>query len=151
MQPTISTQPSPQRSALMKRVRQRQTDIENTVGAMLLSLGVQPQKNVRDLPGSPDFALHSRKVAIFVHGCFWHFHHQGSCPLSRVPKSNRLFWHHKLRGNAARDGRKAKELRAIGWKVLTIWQCQLERRASSVRTRIEKAVGQAALNKLLPK
>jgi DNA mismatch endonuclease (patch repair protein) len=73
------------------------------------------------LPGSPDIAFPGRKVAIFVHGCFWHAH---GCAKGRAPKSRLEYWRPKLDANRERDVRKAAELAAQGWRVITVWQCE---------------------------
>jgi DNA mismatch endonuclease (patch repair protein) len=77
------------------------------------------------LPGRPDIVLPRHGVCIFVHGCFWHLHR--NCKDARIPKTKRAWWRKKLEGNAARDKRQAAALRRIGWRVLTIWECQTER------------------------
>jgi len=73
------------------------------------------------LPGSPDIVMAGRRVAIFVHGCFWHVHK--GCRYARMPATRPEFWKTKLEANAARDSRVAESLRAQGWRVLTVWEC----------------------------
>jgi DNA mismatch endonuclease (patch repair protein) len=75
------------------------------------------------LAGRPDLVFAGRKAVIFVHGCFWHRHE--NCKLARMPKSRLEFWEPKLESNKARDARKIEELRAAGWRVLVVWECQL--------------------------
>lgn len=111
----------PVRSALMKRVRQKRTTAEERVAAVLRELGVHYRRNVRSLPGSPDFANKKRGWAIFVMGCFWH-HHTG-CPRATVPKRNREFWERKFRDNRNRDAAKVRALRARGFRVILVWEC----------------------------
>lgn len=115
----------PIRSALMGRVRQRGTAAELTVGHLLRSLGASYRLNVRALPGSPDFANRKWKWAVFVHGCFWH-QHQG-CRYATTPKTNRAFWLEKFKANRLRDARSARKLRADGYEVGLIWECQIDR------------------------
>jgi DNA mismatch endonuclease, patch repair protein len=91
---------------------------------LLRSAGFCFRRNVRSLPGSPDFANKSRRLAVFVNGCFWH-HHKG-CPRATIPKRNRSFWIEKLATNRKRDARKIRQLRAMGYRVLLLWECQLE-------------------------
>lgn len=79
-----------------------------------------------NLPGKPDIVLPKYKTAIFVHGCFWHFHK--SCPEGRIPTSNSIFWDEKLRANVSRDERNIKKLKNDGWQVLVVWECKLERK-----------------------
>jgi DNA mismatch endonuclease, patch repair protein len=75
------------------------------------------------VPGNPDLVVAKRKQAIFVHGCFWHGH---ACPSATLPKSNRECWEGKQNSNAHRDKRNARKLRESGWKVLTIWECEIK-------------------------
>lgn len=90
-----------------------------------------------DLPGRPDFTFRERRVCIFVHGCFWH-----GCPRCyRQPRTNVTFWKAKVVGNHARDLRSARRLRAMGYKVLTVWECELRgSRIARVLTRVERAI-----------
>lgn len=110
------------RSELMRRVRSRGTRPENAVAAALRSLGVSYRRNVKRLPGTPDFANQSAGWIIFVHGCFWH-RHEG-CPRTTTPKHNATFWADKFLNNVERDARKAQELKSRGLCVLTVWECQ---------------------------
>lgn len=120
-----STRPAPETSARMARIRQKGTKIESIVAAALRDLGLHYRKNVRKLPGSPDFANRSRRWAVFVHGCFWH-HHAG-CHRATIPKSNRGFWIAKFRDNRRRDARCIGRLRREGYRVIVIWECQQHR------------------------
>nr|WP_298280261.1 very short patch repair endonuclease [uncultured Bradyrhizobium sp.] len=106
----------------MARVRQKGTKIETKVATVLRDLGVNYRKNVRALPGSPDFANRSGRWAIFVNGCFWH-HHIG-CPKATIPKSNRNFWIAKFRDNRRRDARSMARLLRAGYRVIVVWECQ---------------------------
>lgn len=113
------------RSALMAKVRQSQTRPEIEIAASLRSVGLAYRRNVRSLPGSPDFANKKRKWAIFVNGCYWHHHH--GCKRATIPKSNTNFWIAKFRDNRARDARSIRLLRALGYKVLVVWECSATR------------------------
>ncbi|GGK44763.1 very short patch repair endonuclease [Salinarimonas ramus] len=113
-----------QRRALMQRVRQRKTAPEEAVAALLRSLGITYRRNVRSLPGSPDFANKSRGWAIFVNGCFWH--HHTACGRATLPKNNADFWRAKFAANRSRDARKISELRRTGMRVVVVWECELE-------------------------
>lgn len=113
---------SASRSALMARVRQRGTDLEALVARELRAHDVRYRKNVRDLPGSPDFANKRRRLAIFVHGCFWHGH--TACKLAKVPTHNREFWRAKLDANRRRDAAAIRRLRAMGYRVRIVWGCE---------------------------
>lgn len=113
----------PHRSALMAGVRQKGTSAELTVAGVLRSLGHAYRLNVRGLPGSPDFANRRRKWAVFVQGCFWH--HHTNCRRATVPKSNAEFWRTKFTSNRARDARAIRVLRAMGFRVVTVWECHV--------------------------
>ena len=107
----------------MARVRQSSTAPEQAVAVKLRELGHAYRRNVRTLPGSPDFANKTRKWAIFVHGCYWH-HHEG-CRRATIPKTNTAFWTLKFEQNIERDRRAVAELDAVGYTVLVIWECEL--------------------------
>jgi DNA mismatch endonuclease (patch repair protein) len=112
------------RSAVMRRVKGRDTTPELTVRRALTRLGARYRLHRKDLPGSPDIVLGPRRIAIFVHGCFWHGH---DCARgSRVPKANRDYWVGKVGRNVARDRKTHAELEAMGWRVETIWECDLK-------------------------
>jgi DNA mismatch endonuclease (patch repair protein) len=132
--PAVGIQkPDSARAALMGRVRQRDTQPEQAVALALRSLKISYRKNVRSLPGSPDFANKSGKWAVFVHGCFWHRH--TGCRRATTPKANRDFWLAKFAANRARDARAIRALRALGFRVAVIWECGVvdaERRLSQM-------------------
>jgi DNA mismatch endonuclease (patch repair protein) len=135
---TLSYNPPDQaRSELMRRVRQKRTAAEQSVASALRQSGIRYRRNVRTLPGSPDFANKSRQWAIFVNGCFWHRH--PGCARTTTPTRNRAFWLAKFSANVARDKVKTKSLRSLGYKVIVIWECQtrdvarLRRRVTSLR------------------
>jgi DNA mismatch endonuclease (patch repair protein) len=121
----------PVRSALMKRVRRANTAPEQEVAEILRALGIRMRRNVKGLPGTPDFANKSRKIAIFVHGCFWHGHR--GCRYATFPKRNAEFWADKIAANRARDSRKAAALRREGFRVVAVWSCAPRRVAPAVR------------------
>jgi DNA mismatch endonuclease, patch repair protein len=116
-------EPTPERSALMKRVRRVGTRPERFVRIVLSAIGARYRLNVDDLPGCPDIANKSRRKAVFVHGCFWHAHK--NCPRSKIPHTNAEFWGRKFAANRARDRRKRSQLRSAGYDVLLVWECQL--------------------------
>ena len=112
------------RSAVMRRVKGRDTAPELKVRRMLRAAGIGYRLGGCGLPGRPDVVMKGRKIAVFVHGCFWHGH---DCRRgSRVPKANREYWTAKVTRNIARDQRAAAELTAAGWRVETIWECDLK-------------------------
>lgn len=110
------------RSQVMARIRGRDTKPELIVRRYLYSRGYRYRKNVKGLPGTPDIVLRKYRVAIFVHGCFWHGHETDS----RIPTTNREFWEAKISRNKARDIRNKEKLLSMGWSVITIWECQLK-------------------------
>lgn len=118
------TAPSPERSRLLGRVRQKGTAAELAVGGALRALGVAYRKNVRGLPGSPDFANQKRRWAVFVQGCFWHRH--TGCRRAIIPKANRSFWIEKFARNRARDAAAVRTLRRDGFRVVLIWECEVD-------------------------
>jgi DNA mismatch endonuclease (patch repair protein) len=106
----------------MGRVRQKGTRAELAVAASLTALGLRYRKNVRALPGSPDFANRSRRWAVFVNGCFWHRH--TGCRRATTPTANHAFWLEKFAANRTRDAKAIQALRAKGFKVVIVWECQ---------------------------
>ena len=125
----------PATSVRMAGIRQRGTKIETMVAVTLRDFGLHYRKNVKGLPGSPDFANRSARWAIFVNGCFWH-HHTG-CRKATVPKSNTRFWKLKFRDNQQRDARAIRFLRRDGYRVVTIWECQIDRIPSKLSKILE--------------
>jgi DNA mismatch endonuclease (patch repair protein) len=116
------------RSAVMARVKSRDTKPEKRVRRILTDLGARYRLHRKDLPGSPDVVMPGRRLALFVHGCFWHGH---DCPRgARVPKANRDYWLAKLGRNTARDARNLADLTAAGWRVETVWECEMKDEAA---------------------
>ncbi|MDR2455126.1 MAG: very short patch repair endonuclease [Deltaproteobacteria bacterium] len=113
------------RSEVMARIRSRDTKPELTVRKALWAAGYRYRLHDKKLPGKPDLTLGRLKTAIFVHGCFWHAHQD--CPKFRPPKSRLEYWSPKLEKNKSRDIEARKKLEAEGWRVVTIWECQLEK------------------------
>jgi DNA mismatch endonuclease, patch repair protein len=112
------------RSAVMARVKARDTGPELVVRRLLWRLGARYRLDRRDLPGRPDIVMPGRKLAIFVHGCFWHGH---DCARgARVPKANRDYWTAKIARNRARDLETRAKLEALGWRVEAVWECDLK-------------------------
>lgn len=126
--------PRAERSEIMSRIRAKDTRPEMLVRRLIFAEGYRYRLHDRKLPGCPDLVFKNRSKVIFVHGCFWHRH--PNCVLARMPKSRLDFWEPKLTANKARDARNNKLLAKEGWKVLTIWECQLrdtERLKRSIR------------------
>jgi DNA mismatch endonuclease (patch repair protein) len=109
------------RSALMARVRQKNTTPEMVVRRLLHRMGYRFRLHLKDLPGCPDIVLPRHKKVILVHGCFWHQH---DCKKASLPRSNVEFWTDKLGKNVQRDRRTVEQLELLGWGSLTIWECE---------------------------
>lgn len=113
-----------ERSEIMARVRSKNMRPELVVRKLVFALGYRYRLHAKDLSGHPDLVFRPRKKIIFVNGCFWHRH--SNCVLARMPKSRLDFWEPKLEGNRLRDQKNNQELAREGWKVLTIWECELK-------------------------
>ncbi len=115
------------RSAVMRRVRATDTTPERVVRRAAHHLGYRFRLHRRDLPGTPDLTFPRLGKVIFVHGCFWHRH--AGCGRTRMPKTRAVYWRDKFAKNVERDRRNVRSLRALGWKVLVIWECETLDRA----------------------
>jgi DNA mismatch endonuclease (patch repair protein) len=116
------------RSAVMRAVKSRDTGPELAVRAMLRGIAPGYRLHRADLPGKPDIVYVQRKLAIFVHGCFWHGH---DCPRgARIPKANADYWRGKIARNRARDERTLAAYSALGWRTLVVHECELKDRAA---------------------
>lgn len=122
------------RAERMSRVRGRDTGPEMAVRRILHAMGYRYRLHAKELPGRPDIVFRKRRIAIFVHGCFWHRHPDPNCRLARLPKSRLDFWLPKLEGNQARDLANVEKLEAAGWRVLIVWECELGNREQSGNT-----------------
>lgn len=123
------------RSWNMSQIRGADTKPEVLVRSWLFRHGFRFRKNDKRLPGVPDVVLPRYKVAIFVNGCFWH-HHQG-CQYAYMPKSRVEFWARKFAQNTVNDKLHRERLEAMGWKVITIWECELKDHMNEVMEKIE--------------
>lgn len=112
----------PTRSDIMARVRSKDTAPELAVRRALHATGLRFRLHRADLPGRPDIVLPRRKTAVFVHGCFWHSH--PGCKRACVPATRQEYWVPKLRRNVERDRTATDALRAVGWRVIVIWECE---------------------------
>lgn len=127
----MDTFSSIKRSAIMAAIRSKDTKPELIVRRYLWKRGYRYRKNVRGLPGTPDIVLRKYRVAIFVHGCFWHGHGD-----TKMPSTNSEFWRYKITRNKERDNRAKQRLKEMGWNVMTVWECQL-RPANRAATLLE--------------
>lgn len=112
------------RSYNMSRIRGKDTKPEETVRKFLFSRGLRYRKNDPKLPGKPDIVLPKYKTVVFVNGCFWHHH---DCQYFKWPQSNSEFWKSKIEKNEERDKENGAKLNKLGWKVITIWECEIKK------------------------
>lgn len=110
------------RSRMMSGIRAKDTTPEMQIRSLLHRNGFRFRLHRSDLPGKPDLVLPKYGAVFFVNGCFWHCHR---CHMFKWPKSNTAFWRKKITANRTRDKRHVAELLAMGWRVLTIWECAL--------------------------
>lgn len=113
------------RSYNMSQIKGKDTKPEVLVRRFLFSKGLRFRKNDKRYPGHPDIVLPKYKTIVFIHGCFWHLHE--GCRYAKIPLSNVDFWENKLYGNRDRDKRNQDMLTEMGWRVITIWECQLKK------------------------
>lgn len=120
------------RSENMRRIRSKNTKPELILRKQIYSLGYRGYRiNRNNLPGKPDITFTLRRKIIFMHGCFWHRHN--CIDGVHEPKTNKHYWNTKLRNNVLRDKRNLQTLRKMHWKVLIVWECQLDNKAKLSR------------------
>ena len=137
----VSDRVSYDRSAVMRAVRSRDTGAELAVRAILRALAPGYRLHRADLPGKPDIVYGRRKLAIFVHGCFWHGH---DCARgARMPKTNMNYWRAKIARNRARDATTLAALEGMGWRALAVYECELKDPAA-LGARLAEALGAGA-------
>lgn len=136
------------RSQIMASISGKETKPEISVRKYLFNQGYRYRKNVKSLPGKPDIVLPKLKTVILIHGCYWHGH--ANCKKAAKPTSNVDFWVEKIGKNVQRDNKVKRELKHSGWKVITIWECQIKNK-KLFNTRMKKLVSQlkAWENKIL--
>ena len=132
---------SRRRSKMMARIRGRDTAPEITVRRISHGLGFRFRLHRKDLLGRPDLVFPRHRLAVFVHGCFWHRH--SGCRYAYTPKSHIAFWMEKFAHNIARDRRNEEALRNLGWQVLLIWECET-RDKETVRQYLERHIKQGS-------
>jgi DNA mismatch endonuclease (patch repair protein) len=121
-----------ERSERMARIRSRDTLPELALRRALHRLGLRFRVNVKTLPGKPDIVFARYRTALFVHGCFWHRH--DGCKVASNPKSNVEFWQGKFARNVSRDRSVRRELSVAGWRVIVVWECQLNTKSRLEQT-----------------
>jgi DNA mismatch endonuclease (patch repair protein) len=115
----------------MSRIRGKDTRPEMAVRRIVHAMGYRYRLHSRDLPGTPDLVFRSRRKVIFVHGCFWHRHR--GCRYCYTPKSRQSFWQKKFRLNELRDREQIRRLEDAGWRVLVIWECEIDRAGPTIK------------------
>ena len=128
-----------QRSFNMSRIRGKDTAPEIRLRSLLHRAGHRFRLHRKDLPGRPDIVLPGAKIAVYVHGCYWH-RHEG-CRLSTMPSSNVDFWRAKFERTVERDQENVEALKVAGWTPVVIWECELRAEAEATLHRIQKAIG----------
>ena len=126
------------RSEVMSRIRSKNTKPERLLRKTLFHLGYRYRIHKKDLPGKPDIVLPKFNTIIFVHGCFWHYH--ADCKEGRIPDTNSIFWKNKLLKNVERDQRHIEDCKKLGWKVMTVWECEIEKKLNDTIKNIEKTL-----------
>lgn len=124
------------RSYNMSCIKGKNTKPEEAVRKALFANGFRFRKNDKRLPGSPDIVLPKYRTVIFVNGCFWHGH--TGCKYYVVPKTNTEFWLNKINSNIDRDAQKNIQLKELGWRVITVWECELKK--NTINKTIEQLV-----------
>lgn len=127
-----------QRSFNMSRIRGADTKPEIVLRSLLHRSGFRFRKNVRSLPGTPDIVFPKFRTIILVHGCFRH-RHKG-CRFATTPKSNTAFWREKFASTVQRDRRNEDLLKAKGWKVITVWECEIKSDPKAVVGHIQRVL-----------
>lgn len=126
------------RSWNMSRIRSKDTKIEVKVRKWLFSQGFRYRKNVNKLPGKPDIVLPKYKTVVFIHGCFWHRH--PGCIENNIPKTRTEFWQAKLDRNVENDKKHIAELEQMGYRVIVLWECDIEKRFDETMSKLESFI-----------
>ena len=126
------------RSEVMSKIRGKNTKPELILRSQLFKSGFRFRIHQKNLPGKPDIVLAKYKTAIFVHGCFWHYHKE--CREGRIPSTNSNFWKEKLLKNIEKDEKHTKALQELGWKVIVVWECDIERHLEATTKRITTSI-----------
>jgi DNA mismatch endonuclease, patch repair protein len=135
------TPPDAAATERMRAVKREGTKPEMRIRKALHARGMRYRVNVRSLPGRPDIVFPARRVAVLVHGCFWHQH--PGCASATTPRVNAVYWRPKLRRNVQRDAENVADLAELGYRTLVIWECEIKRDAPRVVERIVSALSSA--------
>lgn len=128
------------RSEVMAKIRSKDTKPEILLRSLLHKNGYRYRLHKKGLPGRPDIVLLKHETVIFVNGCFWH-HHKG-CQDGRIPKTRPEWWEAKIERNINRDKKTHRQLRALGWRVLVVWECEVKKNPERVLSRIKRLLHQ---------
>ena len=126
----------------MSRIRGRDTKPEKLLRSLLHRAGLRFRKHVRDLPGKPDIVLPKHRAVVLVHGCYWHRH--PGCRFTTTPATNTSFWAEKFAETVERDRKAYEALQEQGWRVFTVWECELKREPARVLSQIHARLGETA-------
>lgn len=131
----------------MARIKNKNTKPELIIRKLLWKEGLRYRLHLNDVPGKPDIVFKKQKLAIFIHGCFWHRH---GCKYSYYPKSNQEFWKKKFEVNIARDAKIQRKLIDEGWHVIVLWECEIEKKPDCSIKEIKMFLGKAGKQVLEP-
>ena len=129
------------RSEIMSHIKSKDTSIELLVRRKLFSMGYRYRVNYKALPGKPDIVFTRKKIAIFIHGCYWHGHDCGS-HYAHASQSNKAYWGTKIERTKQRDQEHIQALEADGWKVIVLWECEIRSHFESTIFRLEHCLSQ---------
>lgn len=128
------------RSQVMSKIRSKNTKPEKILRSALHQLGYRFRIHKKDLPGKPDIVFTKYNTVIFVHGCFWHYHED--CREGRIPDTNSEFWKKKLLKNIEKDKKQQEQCKKLGWKVLVVWECEVEKHLSDTIIKVKKILNE---------
>lgn len=126
------------RSEVMSKIGSKNTKPELIFRSALFKEGFRYRIHVKNLPGKPDIVLPKYKTVIFVNGCFWHYHE--NCSEGRIPDTNSKFWKVKLIKNVERDKKHQKELEKMGWQVIVVWECEVEKKLNETIENVKNII-----------
>lgn len=127
------------RSEVMRKITSKNTKPELIFRKALFKEGFRYRIHVNNLPGKPDIVLPKYRTVIFIHGCFWHYHE--NCPEGRIPHTNSGFWKNKLTANVERDKKHQKRLEEMGWNVIVVWECEVEKKLEETLEKVKNRLG----------